>query len=60
LFNAERVTFSAGKAADILKWTPKVGLAEAQAVTIAWLVETGHLPAPATPLPSRTTERAQL
>jgi predicted dehydrogenase/nucleoside-diphosphate-sugar epimerase len=46
LFSPARVTFSAGKAAKILKWTPKVGLTEAQAVTVAWLVETGRLPAP--------------
>jgi nucleoside-diphosphate-sugar epimerase/predicted dehydrogenase len=60
LFNPEQVTFSASKAAHILKWAPKVGLAEAQAVTIAWLVETGRLPAPATSLSSLTTKRAQL
>jgi hypothetical protein len=36
-----------------LKWTPKAGLTEAQAVTIACLVETGRLQASASPPATR-------
>ncbi|MDB5451810.1 MAG: hypothetical protein JWO33_388, partial [Caulobacteraceae bacterium] len=45
LFPPTRTAFSASKAERVLGWTPRIGLAEAQAQTLAWLIEGGWLPA---------------
>lgn len=46
LYGPAKGAFSAAKAKTVLGWCPRVGLAEAQAETIAWLIEDGRLPAP--------------
>jgi predicted dehydrogenase/nucleoside-diphosphate-sugar epimerase len=44
LYGPHKARFSADKARRELGWTPRVDLAEAQAATLAWLVENGRLP----------------
>ena len=48
LYPASRVEFSAAKAKAVLGWQPRVDFANAQAVTLRWLVKSGRLPPPAT------------
>src|SRR5262249_40503339 len=44
LFGPQQARFLSAKAKRVLGWTPRIGLAEAQSMTIAWLVENGRLP----------------
>lgn len=44
LYGSQRAHFSAEKAKSLLGWSPRTGLDEAQAETIAWLVMNGRLP----------------
>lgn len=44
LFGPAKASFSAAKARSVLGWTPRVGLAEAQARTLDWVRESGRLP----------------
>jgi nucleoside-diphosphate-sugar epimerase/predicted dehydrogenase len=45
LYHSKRVEFSAGKANQVLNWSPRVDFASAQAATLQWLEENGILPA---------------
>lgn len=45
LFTSRQTRFSAAKARAVLGWRSRVELVTAQAATVAWLVESGRLPA---------------
>jgi predicted dehydrogenase/nucleoside-diphosphate-sugar epimerase len=44
LYSTHRTTFSSEKARATLGWKPRLDLAEAQATTIDWLIDSGWLP----------------